>query len=121
LKRLKKIVLGFVVFIGFLIGSCGLFIWYYQDKWINLIINEANQYVASKVEIGKVHLNAFEHFPKISLEINAIKIYEPRTDSSIVAATVGKLGVDFDFWKFWNGKYEVNSIQISDANLNLIT
>ena len=99
----------------------GLLVWYYQDKWVQLFLNEANKYVESRVDVGPIKVDVVENFPQLSIVLNEVRIYEPRKDSAIVFANVGKVYLSFDFLKLWNGVYEINEIALENGRLNLKT
>ena len=104
-----------------MVVGLGLLVWYYQDKWVQLFLNEANKYVESRVDVGPIKVDVVENFPQLSIVLNEVRIYEPRKDSAIVFANVGKVYLSFDFLKLWNGVYEINEIALENGRLNLKT
>lgn len=104
-----------------MVVGLGSLVWYYQDKWVQLFLNEANKYIESRVDVGPINVNIIENFPQLSIVVNEVRIYEPRKDSAIVFANMGKVYLAFDFWKLWNGVYEINEITIENGTLNLKT
>ncbi len=121
MKTVKSIIKWLTITLLLIVMGVGALVWYYQDKWVQLFLNEANKYVESRIDVGPIAVDFWENFPQSSIVINDVRIYEPRKDSALVMADVEKIYLSFDFWKLWNGVYEIKEVGISTGILNLKT
>ena len=126
LLRIFKIIAIVIIFLFVALVSVTLI---KQDKVAELFLNELNNKVNTKFEVGSLRLSLFRKFPMASFEFKNILIHsspgfknnqfpEVNTDTLLYART---LSLEFKMTDIYNGRYIIESINMVNGKLSLLT
>lgn len=91
----------------------------YKDDIINHVVGEANKYLKTPVEVGKLDMNAWEKFPRVAISLTDVYIEESWIRSKDPLVVADKIFVMVDPIGLLRGNLEINEIQVSGASIYL--
>lgn len=91
-----------------------------QDRIVKEMVTQLNHDFEGQLEIKGSHISPFENFPYISIDLEDIKIYESKSDTSEVLLHVKDTYVGFDLWSIISGSFQAKKIKLSDGYLKLV-
>lgn len=102
-------------------GGIVSLLYFYQDKVVTVILNEANKYLSVPVTAQKVELTFFSTFPH-----TAITLYKPVVLSSYnkakdTLAAFDRFYCTFNAKELWNGKYQLTRVVAEGGFVHLKT
>ncbi|PKR79746.1 hypothetical protein CW751_13555 [Brumimicrobium salinarum] len=116
--NISKWFLGIIVALMLLVSALLLV---FKDNIKEYALAEANQYLNKRVHIGYIDVGIWKTFPDLTLSFDDVLVHsrfehEQTKDTAIYAQQINLRFNPIDFFK---GKYDVHSIDISEAKLNL--
>lgn len=75
MRKVKKIILFFLVIILFLIGSAATLLYIYQDDIKKLFIAEVNKQINVSIDVENLELTLFQDFPNVTLLLQNIVVH----------------------------------------------
>ncbi|MDX2360767.1 MAG: AsmA-like C-terminal region-containing protein [Crocinitomicaceae bacterium] len=114
LKWFFGIVFGLVLLITALL-------YIYKDDICNLVINEMNKHLSSKVEVAEVDLSFWGSFPNLSVDFNEVFIQDTYAGSTEMDTLLYSDRIRFKLnpMDIWSENYIVKSIEVSPGVLKL--
>ena len=103
----------------FLMVSGIALVYLYQDKIIQLFVEEANQHLKTEVKVGKISLSLFDKFPQLAIKFDQIRISGANPADKRPMAVAKKLYGTFDLRDLWSGRYIVSRVYLEEANVLL--
>ncbi len=102
-------------------GSVAALLYFYQDKVVTIVLNEANKYLSVPVTAEKVELTFFSTFPH-----TAVTLYKPVVLSSWkqegdTLAAFNRFYCTFNAKELWNGKYQLTRVIAEGGFIKLKT
>lgn len=94
--------------------------YYKQDEIVQHLLKTVNKDFKGKLEVADSHISLFDNFPYISIDLEAVKIYEDKTLGSNVIADVNEVFLGFDFWTVVSGDLDINDIKLKNGALELV-
>ncbi|QSE96918.1 AsmA family protein [Fulvivirga lutea] len=91
-----------------------------QDRIVKEMVSRLNHDFEGQLEIKGSHISPFENFPYISIDLEDIKIYESKSDTSEVLLHVKDTYVGFDLWSILSGSFQAKKIKLADGYLKLV-
>lgn len=93
----------------------------FKDNIKSYALEEANKYLNKKVHVGYIDIGFIKTFPSVTLSFDDVLVYSvfdtiQTLDTAVYAK---KINLRFNPLDFFEGKYDVNRIDIHDAVLNL--
>jgi len=120
-KKFWKRFIIFILIIPILLGGIGVGIVYSkQDDIVQGLLKTLNKDFNGKLEIKDSHISPFTNFPYISIDLEDVKIFEDKSDSSAVIADLKEVFLGFDFWKTIGGRLDINDIKLKDGSIHLV-
>jgi hypothetical protein len=116
---LKRFFIFLTLLIIILLAGGIAFTYFYKDKLISLFVAEINNHINTEVKVEKIDLSLFENFPEISIQLNNVKISEPK-DKKKQFLSAKNIFLSFDIALLLKEIYEIKKIRIDDADANLI-
>ncbi len=95
-------------------------VYLYQDKIIQLFVQEANKHLKTEVQVGKISLSLFDKFPHLAIKFDKLRIAGAVKSDKRPMATAEKLYGTFDLRDLWAGRYIVSSLYLEDAEVLLL-
>jgi uncharacterized protein involved in outer membrane biogenesis len=87
----------------------------YQDKIIQLFIEEANKHIKTPVQVAKIKFSILENFPHVSIILEDISIQESLPGSKATLAKARNVFFTFNLIEIIKGKYSIRQIHIEDG------
>lgn len=121
LKKIIKRTLTGVFLVFILTISVGLiFSLVYKDKIIAYFLRETNKHITTPIDVGKIDVSIFSHFPNISINLENVTIKESNNDHRGVLAKAKRISLSFNPLDLLNKNYTINGLHLSDVELKLI-
>ena len=112
---------GYLLIILIAVASTiGTIAYFQQDRIVQEMVVRLNHDFEGRLEIEGSHISPFVNFPYISIDLENIRIYESKADSSELLLHVEDAYVGFDLWSVLNGSFKAKKIKLSEGNVKLI-
>ena len=86
-KKFWKRLIILALTLPILLASIGIGLVYYkQDDIVQGLLETVNKDFNGKLEIKDSHISPFTNFPYISIDLEEVKIFEDKSDSSAIIA-----------------------------------
>lgn len=116
---LKKILIGggigFVLILAVLIIIPIM----YKDEIKNLALKEVNKMLLADVDVKDFDLTIISTFPKLTAEFDSITVTGRDDFDKVQLANIGRLKVHLDFWKIFNGEYEIKGFALDNPKIDV--
>lgn len=120
IKRiLKKTVLVFLILFGLFVASIAIITTLKKDEIIQYFVNEANKSISTPIDVEKINISIFEHFPSVSIELNNVTVKESYQENKGILGKANRISFSFKLTDLLNKKYQIHSMHIRDAEVNL--
>ena len=98
--------------------SVAIYVYQNLDQFKAYALKEINKQLKSEISTGRIDLNLFADFPRVSITFHQVKLTDPlRSDSLLLNAKTLYLG--FDFYDVLQEKYVLHSLYADSAKVNL--
>ena len=104
----------------FLVGVSIGILYIKQDDIVQTLISSLNKDFKGKIEIKDSHITPFDNFPYISVDLENVKIYESKEDSSLIIADIKEVFLGFDLSTIVKGNLSINDIKLKNGTVDLI-
>ena len=104
----------------FLAGVSVGIVYIKQDDIVQTLISTLNKDFKGKIEVKDSHITAFDNFPYISVDLEDVKIYESKEDSSLTIANIREVFLGFDVSTIIGGNLNINDIKLKNGTIDLI-
>jgi hypothetical protein len=118
-KIIKKILLGVLVFMLISMGIIFTLVSLNKDEIIDYFVNQANKQISTPIEVGKIDISLFNHFPNISIDLQDVTIKESYKGNKGVLGKAENISFAFSLFDLINKNYEINGLHITEANVDL--
>jgi len=118
-KIIKKILLGVLVFMLIAMGIIFTLVSLNKDEIIDYFVNQANKQISTPIEVGKIDISLFNHFPNISIDLQNVTIKESYKGNKEVLGKAENISFAFSLFDLINKNYEINGLHITEANVDL--
>ncbi len=109
---------GVVSLLSFFILA-GSFLFFYQDKIIQLFISEANKHIATKVEVKQISLSFIDKFPQVSVKLDQVRVIESLPNSDKRLADLKKIYCTFSLYDIWRKNYKVKELFLEEGEVKI--
>jgi len=118
---LKKILIGFVIFIVILLGALVALPYLFKDKIEALAKEEINKNVNAVINWGDFGISVFKDFPNITVSLENFTVINKMPFAGDTLASIGSLDVSLDIMSVIKGeKYDVKGIFINEPRIKAI-
>jgi hypothetical protein len=98
--------------------SIAIYVYQNLDQFKGYALTEVNKQLNSEITTGRIDLNLFADFPRVSITFNQVAISDPiRKDSFLLKAKTLYLG--FDFYDILREKFLLHSLYADSAQINI--
>ena len=118
MKILKKIVKYFGILLLLVVIALITVPIIFKDSIVSKVKEIANESVKAKIDFGAFDLSLISTFPSFSFEINDVEVINEAPFKGDTLAHIGNMNFELDLMSVINGKYIVNSFNISDVTAN---
>ncbi len=128
-RYLKKIAIGFVLFI-FLLAIGGWCIsYFFQNEVIHFVIDRINQQVDSRIQVQSAHFSVFRKFPNVSVEFrNVVMSPVSKFDTLSFDASYSrqllsgeKVFVELNLLRLLKKDFRITKIEVQNGTIHLLT
>lgn len=120
MKKLKSIsiIIGTIVAIFIVVGI--VFSTIYEDKVKNYILQQVNNSIATKIDVGSIEFSVFKKFPYASLEFKQITAQEvTKKEQKGKLFTAQSVYLQFNIIDILQENYIIKKIAINDGMVNI--
>lgn len=118
IKRTLLILIVFLIVVG-IIGT-SLFV-VYEDRIMEMTIEQVNEQLTVPVSVGQINLNAWRYFPSMSLVLSDVVIEGSSPElSPDTLLSAQKIFIQFNLFKLLKGAYHLENISIESAKADLV-
>ncbi len=116
----KAFIVSFIAFSSILL-LCSIWVYTNRDTVIDKFVTEANKYLNTPVEVGKITLSIFETFPLIKIELEDVHITGnlPEEDSKPLL-TAKRIEVLLDPFAVLDGNLSIKGVRLLNATCSMI-
>ena len=118
LKVLRKILLYTVLIAGAFIVVLAASVYLFKDKIINQFIREANKQLSTPVNITKIDVSIFQHFPQLSIVFSGVYV-EDSHEGQYPLLTASKISFVLNPIEVYRGVYTIKGLRIENSEVNL--
>lgn len=117
---LKKVIIGFVIFLVLLLGAMAVVPLIFKDKLVEVAKTEINKMVNAKVDFGDFGVSLFKDFPNIALCIEDVLVVNAAPFEGDTLANIGALDISLDIMSVINGdQIVVRGVSLNSPKLNV--
>jgi hypothetical protein len=118
---MKKIIIGIVVLLLFLIAAAIAIPFLYKDQIVAKAKEEINKTLNAKVNFGEFDLTLISSFPKLKFTINDFVITGVDDFEGDTLTAIQSLEIKLNIWDVIGGsKMKINSIALNNAYINIL-
>ena len=115
-KWLLRGAIGLFVLVGLLLIIA---IWK-QEQIVQQILTYTNQHYKGKITLKGSHVAPFANFPHVSIDLEELKIYESKDESTRPILDLDDVYLGFDIWTIISGNYDLKSVYLSDGYVKVV-
>ncbi|WP_375438035.1 AsmA-like C-terminal region-containing protein [uncultured Hymenobacter sp.] len=117
MKKLRRYTFYFLLGLALLLGAAVAGVWLGQDRIIGLFVQEANHYLRTPVQVGKMEVSLLDQFPRVSITLHEVRVSGSLPQDTVPLARVRRLYCAFDAWDIWRGHYRIRAITLTDGRV----
>jgi len=117
LKKLRRYIFYFLLTLALLLGGAVAGVWLGQDRIIALFVQEANRYLRTPVQVGKMEVSLLDQFPRVSITLHDIRVSGSLIQDTVPLARAQRLYCAFDAWDLWRGHYRIRAVTLTDGRV----
>jgi hypothetical protein len=121
MKYLKRIVLAILVLVVVLIAALFVITAFYKKEIADVLTKNLKEGYALSLKVDEVDVSLFENFPQASINLKNVSLDNDLHPASEPLLKAGNVTVSFSLRKLVKKEFEINSIAIQQAQVNLIT
>lgn len=119
IKIIKRTLVGVILIISMLVSIGVILSIVYKDELIGYFLQEANKHIDTPVDVGKIDVSVFSHFPNISIDLHKVTIKVSNNEHKGILGKAKQISITFNALDVVNKKYSINGLHLSDVELNL--
>ena len=119
MKRVLKFTGILVLSLILLLGAASVSIYLLRDKIIQAAVTRINSYLDTPVKVDRIYLDALPNFPQLTLKFEKVKIDESSKIIGLPVCKAGNIEISFGLFDLISGKYNIHSLILDNAVLNL--
>lgn len=119
IKIIKRTLVGVILIISMLVSIGVILSIVYKDELIGYFLQEANKHIDTPIDVGKIDISVFSHFPNISIDLQNVTIKESNNEHKGILGKAKQISITFNALDVVNKNYSINGLHLSDVELNL--
>lgn len=100
-----------------LLGLAAGLVYAFQDRIIGMLVQEANQYLATEVKVKKISLSLFDKFPHLAVRFDEVLVTGAVKTETRPLARAHRLYATLDLRDLLAQRYAINQVYLEDANV----
>lgn len=91
-----------------------------QDALVKELVTHVNKDFKGRLELQDSHISPFKNFPYISVDLENVKIYEGKSDTSELLLHINDTYVGFELTSLFSGSFEIKKITLQSGFIKLV-
>ena len=91
-----------------------------QDALVKELVTHVNKDFKGRLELQDSHISPFKNFPYISVDLENVKIYEGKSDTSELLLHINDTYVGFELTSLFSGSFEIKKITLQNGFIKLV-
>ncbi|WBA41256.1 AsmA-like C-terminal region-containing protein [Hymenobacter canadensis] len=104
---------GLVLLVTAVVGG----VWLGQERIIALFVQEANRYLATPVQVGRMEVSVLDQFPRVSITLHELRVSGSLAQDTVPLARARRLYCAFDAWDMLRGHYRIRAVTLADGRV----
>ncbi|UOR04778.1 hypothetical protein MUN82_17750 [Hymenobacter aerilatus] len=100
-----------------MLGSVAAALWWGQERIIGLFVQQANHYLRTPVQVGKIELSLFDQFPRVAITMHRVVVTGSLPHDTTALARARRLYFAFDAWDLLIRRYRVRAVTLTDGQV----
>jgi hypothetical protein len=92
----------------------------YQDEIRAHIVEEVNQTYPGQLVVGDSHIDLFEDFPRISIDLENVQFYETKNQTPEPLMAIDHLFIGIDLWGLLKKEIHIKSLHLLHGHANIV-
>lgn len=113
----KKTLLFGLIFFALLLSGLLAAVNLGEKHIISLFVQEANQYLATPVQVGRIELSLLDQFPRVSITLHNVTIRGTLPADTAALARLHTLYCAFDTWDVLSGDYRIRALTLREGQV----
>ena len=118
-KFIKRSLAGVVLVILLTISAGVIFSLFYKDEIIAYFLRETNKHITTPINVGKIDVSIFSHFPNISINLQNVTIKESNNDHRGDLGKAKMISLSFNPIDLFNKNYTISGLHFYDVEVKL--
>lgn len=119
-KIVKRTFIGIALSFFLVISAGVIFSIIYKDRIIGYFIDETNRHITTPIDVRKIEVSVFNHFPNLSVNLHQVIIKENTNDHLGILGKAKQISVSFNPIDLLRKNYSIYGIHVKDAEVNLV-
>lgn len=116
---LKKLLIGSGIGFMLLLGALIIVPIMYKDEIKALALKEVNKMLLADVDIKDFDLTIISTFPNLTAQLDSVTVTGRDVFDKVQLANIGRVNVHLNFWKIFNGEYEIKGFSIDNPKVDV--
>jgi uncharacterized protein involved in outer membrane biogenesis len=117
LGKLRRVLLFFLTGLVVLAAAAVGGVWLGQKRIIALFVQEANRYLATPVQVGRMEVSVLDQFPRVSITLHELRVSGSLPQDTVPLARARRLYCAFDAWDVLRGHYRIRAVTLADGRV----
>lgn len=118
MKKIRRVLFYLALSVAVVVVALMVSVFLYKDRLIQQFIREANKQLNTPVNVKRMDVSVFSHFPQVSIVFHDIYV-EDSHPGRYPLLTARKASFQLNPWSLWQGDYTIRGLVIEDSETNL--
>lgn len=119
-KFWKRLLLALLLVPLLTFGIVVAVLYWKQGAIVRELVDTANKDFKGRLEIGGSHISPFANFPYISIDVDDLRIYEDKDQSSDPIVNVADVYFGFNLFDLLEGRVRIQALKLSEGTVKLV-
>lgn len=119
-KFWKRLILWLIAFPVVLFFTVVIIAYWKQDAIVQELISNLNADFTGEIEVEDSHINLFENFPYISIELEHVAVYEDKDNHKDPIVGLESVFAGFDLWTILTGTYDIKILELKNGYIHIV-
>ena len=119
-KFWKRLILWLIAFPVVLFFTVVIIAYWKQDAIVQELVSSLNADFVGEIEVEDSHINLFENFPYISIELDHVAVYEDKDNHKDPIVDLESVFAGFDLWTILSGSYDIKVLELKNGYIHVV-
>ncbi|MES2134052.1 MAG: AsmA family protein, partial [Bacteroidota bacterium] len=121
MKYIKRCMLAVLILVISLISTLFIITTFYKKEIADVLIQNLKTNFGLTLKVNDVDVSLFRNFPHVSINFKEVSLNNDISPAAEPLLKAAEVTISFDLKKLLNKEFEINSVLLEDANINLVT